>query len=51
MGPVVVIPGASSFGQLEASVAAVNIVLREDERQGLAVAASEVREGRPGVSS
>jgi aryl-alcohol dehydrogenase-like predicted oxidoreductase len=47
--PVVVIPGASSVGQLEANVAAADIVLREDERQALAAAASEVREGRAAV--
>ena len=50
-GPVVVIPGASSIGQLEANVAAADIVLREDEQQALAAAASEVREGRVGISN
>jgi len=48
-GPVVVIPGASSIGQLEANVAAADIVLRGDEQQSLAAAASEVREGSVGV--
>jgi len=50
-GPVVVIPGASSIGQLEANVAAADIVLREDEQQALAAAASEVREGRVGLNN
>ena len=50
-GPVVVIPGASSIGQLEANVAAAGIVLREDERQALAAAAREVREGRAEISN
>src|ERR1700691_3301441 len=49
-GPVVVIPGASSIGQLEANVAAADIVLREDEQQALAAAASEVRRGRVELS-
>lgn len=43
--PVVVIPGASSIGQLEANAVAADIVLSEEERQALASAASEVREG------
>jgi aryl-alcohol dehydrogenase-like predicted oxidoreductase len=50
-GPVVVIPGASSIGQLEANVAAADIILREDEPQALAAAASEVRKGRVRVSN
>jgi aryl-alcohol dehydrogenase-like predicted oxidoreductase len=50
-GPVVAIPGASSIGQLEANVAAAGIVLREDERQALAAAAREVREGRAEISN
>ena len=48
-GPVVVVPGASSIGQLEANVAAADIVLREDEQQALAAAASEVRQDRVGI--
>ena len=47
----VAIPGASSIGQLEANVAAADIVLREDEQQSLAAAASEVREDRAGISN
>ena len=50
-GPVVVIPGASNVGQLEGNVAAADIVLREDEQQALAAAASEAREGRVGISN
>jgi hypothetical protein len=50
-GPVVVIPGASSIGQLEANVAAADIVLRADEQQALTAAASEVRQGRVGISN
>jgi aryl-alcohol dehydrogenase-like predicted oxidoreductase len=50
-GPVVVIPGASSIGQLEGNVAAADIVLREDEQQALAAAASEVREGGAGINN
>jgi aryl-alcohol dehydrogenase-like predicted oxidoreductase len=46
-----VIPGASSIGQLEANVAAADIVLREDEQRALVAAPSEVREGRIGISS
>ena len=44
-------PGASSIGQLEANVAAADIVLREDEQQALTAAASEVRQGRVGISN
>jgi aryl-alcohol dehydrogenase-like predicted oxidoreductase len=40
--PVVVIPGASSVGQLEANAAAADITLTPDERQGLTASA-----GRP----
>lgn len=50
-GPVVVIPGASSIGQFEANVAAADIVLREDEQQALTAAASEVHQGRVGISN
>jgi aryl-alcohol dehydrogenase-like predicted oxidoreductase len=50
-GPVVVIPGASSIGQLEANVAAADIILREDEQQALTAAASEVRQGRVCISN
>ncbi len=42
--PVVVIPGASSIGQLEANAAAAHIILSQDEQEALAAAASEVRE-------
>jgi aryl-alcohol dehydrogenase-like predicted oxidoreductase len=41
--PVVVIPGASSIGQLEANAAAADIILSRDEQQALAAAPSEVR--------
>lgn len=41
--PVVVIPGASSIGQLEANAAAADIILSRDEQPALAAAASEVR--------
>src|ERR1700684_3238112 len=44
-GPVVVVPGASSIGQLDAHVAAPDIALREDEQQALTAAATEVRQG------
>jgi aryl-alcohol dehydrogenase-like predicted oxidoreductase len=43
--PVVVIPGASSIGQLEANAAAADITLTPDERQDLTASASQV--GRP----
>jgi aryl-alcohol dehydrogenase-like predicted oxidoreductase len=49
-GPVVVIPGASSIGQLEANVAAADIVLGDGERQALAAAASEVGVGSAAVN-
>jgi aryl-alcohol dehydrogenase-like predicted oxidoreductase len=42
--PVVVIPGASSIGQLEANVAAADITLTQDELQTLAAIAKQVLE-------
>jgi aryl-alcohol dehydrogenase-like predicted oxidoreductase len=42
--PVVVIPGASSIGQLEANAAAADIILGQDEQQALAAAVGEIRE-------
>jgi len=45
--PVVVIPGASSIGQLEANAAAADVALTPDEQQALADTASQVLR-RPG---
>jgi aryl-alcohol dehydrogenase-like predicted oxidoreductase len=39
--PVVVIPGASTIGQLEANAAAADIKLTEDEQQTLTATASQ----------
>jgi aryl-alcohol dehydrogenase-like predicted oxidoreductase len=44
--PVVVIPGASSIGQLEANAAAADITLSRDEQQALTAAAGELQAPR-----
>lgn len=49
-GPVAVIPGASSIGQVEANAAAADITLSQDEQRALVAAAGQVP-GSPALTS